>query len=149
MFPKPEPLMAIASPGNPLFGKTSVIVTVATWNGISFDQTPPCSTWTFPDREVAATVATTCVSLQLTTVPYVLPSHTCPSPRSDPQPVPAMLIATPGAPVDADRLVIVRGFVTVKCPPLLDRPSTVTTTLPVAAPPGTVTVRLVAVPYVS
>ena len=140
--------MTIASPGNPLFGKTSVIVTVTTWNGISLDQAPPCSTWAFPDREVSATVATTCVSLQLTTVPqYVLPSHTCPSPIADPKPVPEMVIVSPGAPVDAERLVMAGGFVTVKAPPLPDRPFTVTTTLPVAAPLGTVTVMLVSLQY--
>jgi hypothetical protein len=56
-----------------MFGVLTVTVT-------EFDHTPPCSTCATPLFEPVATLATICVSLQLTTTPYVLPSHTLPLP---------------------------------------------------------------------
>ena len=64
------------------------MVGVFTVNGTLFDQTPPCCTCAIPDVELAATVATTCVSLQLTTFARVLPSHTIPVPCAAPNPEP-------------------------------------------------------------
>jgi len=47
-----------------------------------------CSIRAMPVSEPAATVATTCVSLQLTTWPAVLPSQTTPLPGENPKPPP-------------------------------------------------------------
>jgi hypothetical protein len=45
------------------------IVAVFTVNATEFDHTPLCRTRAVPDTAFDATVATTCVSLQLTTAP--------------------------------------------------------------------------------
>jgi len=56
---------------------------------------------------------------------------------------PVMVTEVPTVPELGLRLVIVGGSVTVKVTPLLARPLTVTTTLPVVAPAGTGTRMLV------
>ena len=80
------------------------------------DQTPPCCTCAVPDVELDATVATTRVSLQLTTVPAALPSHTVPAPCAAPKREPEMVTCVPAAPDVGDRLVMLGG--TVKVMPL-------------------------------
>src|SRR5262249_44897466 len=65
-------------------------------------------------------------------------------PLVGPNPVPAMVTAVPITPLVGDSDVMVGGAVTVKLTPLLGRPLTVTTTLPVVAPAGTGTTMLVA-----
>jgi hypothetical protein len=132
-------------PGTPLAGVTLVIVAVLTLKGTALDQAPPCCTWTFPEAALEATVATICVSLQLTTVPGLLPSQTEPVPCADPKPVPEMATCTPAAPDVGETLEMLGWTVTVKGAPLLAEPLTVTTTLPVVAPLGTVTRMLAAV----
>jgi hypothetical protein len=135
--PKPEPAMVTWVPGTPLGGMTEEIVAVLTVKGTALDQPPPCRTWAFPDVALEATVATTCVSLQLTGVPKVLPSHTVPVPCTAPKPEPEMVTCTPAAPDVGDTPVMVGG--TVKFHPLEGSPPTVTTRLPEVAPDGTAT----------
>jgi len=64
-----------------------------------------------PDVALEATVATTCVSLQLTGVPKVLPSHTVPEPCVDPNPEPEMVTCVPAAPDVGDTPVTMGGTV--------------------------------------
>jgi len=127
-------------PATPLAGVTLEIVAVFTVNASDLDHIPPCCTRALPEAEFDATVATTWVSLQLTTVPYVLPSHTAPEPRADPKLEPEIVTCVPGFAVIGETLVMLGGIVTVNAAPLLGTPFTVTTTFPVLAPFGTVTV---------
>ena len=55
---------------------------------------------------MAATVATICVSLQPTTVPYVLPSHTVRYLRRAKPPLPEIVTCVNTAPVDGETDVI-------------------------------------------
>jgi hypothetical protein len=63
--------------------------------------------------------------------------------------LPVIVTAVPIGPDVGFTLVIDGVGSTVKLAPLLATPLTVTTTLPVVAPPGTVTVRLVALQLVT
>jgi len=60
-----------------------------------------------------------------------------------------MVTAVPTGPEVGDRLVMLGATVTVKLTPLLAKPPTVTTTLPVVAPVGTFTTMLVALQLVA
>jgi len=84
------------------------------------------------------TGTTTLVLLQLVGVAAVVPKATVLEPWVAPKFVPVMVTVAPTAPVVGLRLVI--AGVTMKFMPLLVKPPTVTTTLPLAAPGGTVTV---------
>src|SRR5438552_15535769 len=84
--------MVICVPAIAVLGVTLVMFGVLTVRFTVFDHTPPCSTCATPVFEPVATFATICVSLQLTTTPYVLPSHTFPLPWLAPKPVPVILI---------------------------------------------------------
>jgi hypothetical protein len=59
-----------------------------------------------------------------------------------------MVTCTPAAPLGGTTVVMIGGTVTVKGVPVLDKPLTVTTTFPVVAPLGTVTMMLVALQLV-
>ncbi len=124
-------------PGGPLEGDTSVMTGTMTSKETALDQTPPCRTWARPEFEPVATVATISVSLQLDTAPYVLPSHTAPVPGVEPKPEPETVTEVPAEPLDGETVVIVGGEATVNARALLATLSTVTTTLPEAAPLGT------------
>ncbi len=63
--------------------------------------------------------------------------------------MPVIVTAAPTAPVVIDRLVILGAATTVKLEPLLALLETVTTTLPVVAPEGTVVTILVGVQVVA
>src|SRR2546430_11604995 len=84
--------MVICVPAIAVLGVTLVMFGVLTVRFTVFDHTPPCSTCATPVFEPEATFATICVSLQLTTTPYVLPSHTFPLPWLAPKPVPVIVI---------------------------------------------------------
>ena len=60
-----------------------------------------------------------------------------------------MVTAVPVTPEVTDRLVICGAATTVKLDPLLFTPPTLTTTLPVVAPVGTVTAMLVVLQLVA
>jgi hypothetical protein len=84
------------------------------------------------------TGATIVVALQLVGVAAVPLKVTLLDPWLDPKFVPAMATEVPTGPEFGERLTRVgAGRVTVKLIPLLAWPPTVTTTLPVVAPPGT------------
>src|ERR1035438_8397781 len=85
------------------------MVAVLTVKGTGSDQAPFCCTRAVPEVELEATVATTCVSLQLTGVPRVLPSHTAPVPCAAPNPDPEMAGCTPAAPDVGDTPVTMGG----------------------------------------
>jgi hypothetical protein len=74
---------------------------------------------------------------------------TVPLPWLDPKLVPVIVTAAPTAPVVIDRFVMLGAETTVKLLPLLATLETVTTTLPVVAPEGTVTAMLVTLQLVA
>lgn len=79
------------------------------------------------------------VALQLVMAVAAVPLKvTALDPWLPPKFVPVMVIDELVAPEVWLRLLIVGGRITAKFTPLLARPDTVTTTLPVVAPPGTV-----------
>ncbi len=96
--PKPEPVIVTRVPGSPPAGVTLEIVAVSMLKVTALDHVPPCCTRTVPDLELEATVATTCVSLQLSTVPDALPSQTAPVPRNGSKPEPEMVTCAPAEP---------------------------------------------------
>jgi len=85
------------------------------------------------------------VSLQLVTVPVVPLNFTVP--WVDPNVVPAIVTEAPTAPTVGERLVMFGT--TVKLTPLLALLETVTITLPVVAPAGTVATILVSLQLVA
>jgi len=112
--------------------------------------TPPTVTTTFPLVAPAGTGATMLVVLQPVGVAVVPLKVTVLAPCVVPKFVPAIVIDVPTCPEVEFKLVMLgAGTVIVKFTPLLATPPTVTTTLPVAAPPGTVAVMLVALQLVA
>src|SRR3982074_2048882 len=107
---------------------------------------PPTATTTLPMVAPLGTVATMLVALQLVVVAVVPLKVTAPV---APKLAPVMVTAVPTGPVVGFRLVIEGAEeVTVKFTPLLATPPTVTTTLPVVAPPGADATMLVALQLV-
>jgi len=92
------------------------------------------------------TVTVMLVAPQALAVPADVPLKvTVLVPWLEPNFVPVMVTEVPTGPDVGDRLAMLNaGTVTVKLTPLLACPPTVTTTFPVVAPLGTVTVMLVA-----
>jgi hypothetical protein len=80
VVPKLEPVIVTRAPIDAVAGVTFVILNAVTAKFTVFDHTPPCNTCATPVSEPETTDVTICVSLQLTTTPYVLPSHTLPLP---------------------------------------------------------------------
>jgi hypothetical protein len=99
--------MVTCADGGALDGEKLVIVAVLTVKSIALDNSPHCRTYTLPDTALDATVAVICVSLHVTTVPGVRPSHTNPVPCAAPKPEPEMTICAPAVADDVDRLVMV------------------------------------------
>lgn len=115
-----------------------------TVNALPVLATPPAAvTTTFPVVAPAGTVAVMLLADQLLIVAVVPLNFTLPLPWVDPKFEPAMTIAEPTAPLLGVRLLMLAAAVTVKLTPLLATPLTVTVTLPVTAPVGTVAVMLV------
>src|SRR5216110_826344 len=107
---------------------------------------PPTVTTTLPVVAPLGTDATMLVALQLVVLAVVPLKVTVPV---VPKLVPVMVTAVPTGPVVGFRLVMAGADeVTVKFTPLLAIPPTVTTTLPVVAPPGTDATMLVALQLV-
>src|SRR5437660_5576223 len=107
---------------------------------------PPTVTTTLPVVAPLGTDATMLVALQLVVLAVVPLKVTVPV---VPKLVPVMVTAVPTGPVVGFRLVMAGAHeVTVKVTPLLAIPPTVTTTLPVVAPPGTAATMLVALQVV-
>src|SRR5215470_15461288 len=104
---------------------------------------PPTVTTTLPVVPPAGTGTTMLVPDQLVGVAVVPLNLTVLVPCVAPKLVPAIVTALPTAPLVGDRLVMVGVESTVNELPLLATPPTVTTTLPVVAPAGTVATMLV------
>jgi len=101
--------------------------------------TPLAKTTTLPVVAPVGTVVWIEVALQFVTVAVVPLNFTVPVPCVEPKFVPVIVTAVPTAPEVGDKLVVPGAGTTVKLTPLLALPPTVTTTLPVVAPVGTVT----------
>src|SRR5499425_3226580 len=99
---------------------------------------------TFPVVAPAGTGTTMLVADQLVGVAVVPLNFTVLVPCVAPKFVPVIVAEVATGPLVGDRLVMLGATVTVKLTPLLARPPTVTTTLPVVALDGTATTMLVA-----
>src|SRR5499433_1031586 len=105
---------------------------------------PPTVTTTLPVVAPAGTVTAMLVLPQVVAVAAVPLKVTVLLPCVAPKFVPVIVTGVPTVPEVGLRVLIVGAeAVTVKLTPLLARPPTVTTTLPVVAPAGTVTAMLV------
>jgi hypothetical protein len=100
--------------------------------------TPLAKTTTLPVVAPEGTVAMMLVALQLVTVALVPLNLTVPEPWVEPKFEPAIVTDAPIAADVGDKLVTLGAGTTVKVMPLLEVLPTVTTTLPVVAPDGTV-----------
>jgi hypothetical protein len=148
--PKFVPVIVTAAPTAPVVIERLVMLGAGTT--VKLDPllfTPLANTTTFPVVAPAGTVVAMLVALQLVTVAVVPLNFTVPLPWVAPKFVPVIVTAAPTAPVVTDRLVMCGATTTVKVTPLLGDPETVTTTLPVVAPLGTVAAMLVALQLVT
>src|SRR5262249_6228826 len=105
---------------------------------------PPTVTTTLPVVAPDGTGTTMLVPDQLVGVADVPLNLTVLVPCVAPKLLPAIVTDLVTGPLVGERLVMLGATVTVKLTPLLARPPTVTTTLPVVAPDGTGTTMLVA-----
>ena len=148
--PKFVPVMVTAAPTAPVVIDRLVMLGAETT--VKLDPllfTPLANTTTFPVVAALGTVTFMVVEFQLVTEAVVPLKLTVPLPWLDPKLVPVIVTAAPTAPVVIDRLVMLGAETTVKLLPLLATLDTVTTTLPVVAPEGTVTAMLVALQLVA
>ncbi len=142
--PKFDPAITIEDPMAPVLGVSDVMLGAeVTVNVTPLLATPPAAvTTTLPVVAPVGTVAVMLVAAQLVIVVALVPlNFTLPLPRDGPKFDPAITIDDPTAPVFGVSVVMLGAGVTVKLTPLLAVP-TVTTTLPVVAPVGTVAVML-------
>lgn len=146
--PNVNPLIVIEVPGAPPFGDR-LLMLGATLKLTPLLSTPLACTTTFPVVAPDGTVATTLVALQLVTLPIVPLNFTKPEPWLAPKLEPVIVTDAPTGPDVGERLVMCGVGSTVKETPLLDLLETVTTTLPVLAPDGTVATMLVALQLVA
>src|SRR5208337_4847627 len=111
---------------------------------------PPTVTTTLPVVAPVGTATTMLVALQLVAVPALVPLKvTVLVPWLAPKLVPVIVTDVLTGPEVGDKLVMLGATVTVKLTPVLAKPPTVTTTLPVVAPVGTATTMLVALQLVA
>ncbi len=104
---------------------------------------PPKATKTRPVLAPVGTGATMLVALQLVGAAGAPLNKTLLLPWVDPKSDPLIVTGTPIGPEEGVKFVIVGDGVTVKPTPLLGKLPTVTTTLPVVAPVGTLVIMLV------
>jgi hypothetical protein len=150
--PKFAPLIATELPINPEVGLKLEILGAgtATVKLTPLLATPPTVTTTFPVVAPAGTAAAMLVALQLAGVAATPLNFTVLAPCVAPKFAPLMVTEAPTNPdVGFKPVMLGAGTVTVKPTPLLATPPTVTTTLPVVAPAGTVTRMLVALQLVA
>ena len=114
----------------------TVVPPPGTVNARALDQTPPCCTRATPLTAPAATAAVTCVSLQVTTCPAALPSHTAPLPCVAPKPDPVKVTTAFGT-AEAGSTLVRLGVFTVNATALDQTPPCNTCACPVAEPPAT------------
>jgi len=128
-------------------GETETLMT-STLNETPLLADPPTVTTILPVEAPTGTGKVMLVALQDIGVAGVPLKVTVLVPCTAPKLVPAMTTGVPTEPEAGEKLVIVGGPGTVKGAPLLAKPPTVTTTLPVVAPPGTGTTMFVALQLV-
>ena len=143
--PKFAPVIVTVAPTAPLVGDNDVIVAVGTTvNATPLLATPPTVTVTLPVVAPLGTFVTMLDADHDVAVAVTPLNFTALAPCVDPKFVPVIVTVTPAMPLVGDNDVIVAFGTTVNVTPLLARPPTVTTTLPVVAPAGTGIVMLVA-----
>src|SRR6267142_244987 len=144
--PKFDPAITMDDPTAPVLGVSDVMLGVAVTVNVTPElATPPAAvTTTLPVVAPLGTVAVILPAAQLVIVVALVPLKvTPPLPCVGPKFDPAIVIDEPTAPVLGVRDVMLGAPVTVNVTPVLAWPPTVTTTLPVVAPLGTVAVILV------
>jgi hypothetical protein len=148
--PKFDPVIVTDVPTRPEFGLSALMLGpgLATLNATPLLATPLTLTTTLPDVAPFGTATTMLVWLQLVGVAETPLKVTVLVPCDGPKLLPAIVTAVPTGPLLGVRLATFGGGVTVKVTPLLANPPTVTTTAPLVAPVGTVTVMLVALQFV-
>jgi hypothetical protein len=138
--PKFVPVIVTEAPTAPVVGERLLILGAATTvKVIRLLATPLAFTVTLPVDAPVGTVATMDVAVQLVIVAVVVTNFTEPLPCVEPKLAPVIVTDAPTAPEVGERLVMLGASSTVKLTPLLALLPTVTTTLPVVAPVGTVT----------
>lgn len=144
---KLAPAMVTVEPTAPVFGaKLAMLGAGVTVNGTPGLDTPPAAVTTTLPVVVGGTVTVMLLVVQPVTVAGTPPNVTVLSEPCALKLAPAMVIEDPLAPVLGIKLVMLGAGVTVNCTPALATPpAAVTTTLPVAAVGGTVTVMLLVV----
>jgi hypothetical protein len=148
--PKLEPLIVTAAPIAPVVIERLEIPGVG--NTVKLTpllSTPLAWTTTFPVVAPDGTVTPMAVAVQLLTVAVVPLNLTVLVPCVEPKFEPLIVTAAPTAPLVTDKLEMLGAGSTVKVTPLLALFDTVTTTLPVVAPVGTVTTMLEALQLVA
>src|SRR5689334_8322853 len=140
--PNVVPVIVTDVPTTPLVG-ASVVIAGFTVNADPLLAWPPTVTTTLPVVAPAGTGTTMLVVDQLVGVAVVPLNLTVLVPCVAPKFVPVTVTDVATGPLVGERLVMLGATVTVKLTPLLARPPTVTTTLPVVAPAGTGTTMLV------
>lgn len=137
--PKFDPAMVTDAPTAPVVGERLVILGAGTTvKLIPLVFTPLAFATTLPFVALVGTVVTIEVALQLMMVAAIPLNLTVPVPWVEPKLVPVIVTEAPTAPVVVDKLVMLGVANTVNDLPPLATPLTVTTTLPVVAPVGTV-----------
>ena len=148
--PKFVPVIVTDAPTANVVGDRLVIVGVG--RAVKLEpllSTPLACTTTFPVVAPVGTFTTIEVALQLViVVAVVVLNFTVLVPWVEPKAVPVIVTDAPTAPDVTDRLVMLGVPTTVKAEPLLATLLTVTTTLPVVAPVGTLTAMEVALQLV-
>ena len=138
--PKFAPLITKPICTGPAFkDKVEIAGMFVTWNRIGLLDTPPTVTTMFPVIAPAGTGTTIVVEFQLDGVAATPLSVTVLVPCVEPKFIPVMVTDVVAGPAVGLMLVIPGPDVTVKTIELADTPPTVTTTIPVDAPVGTVT----------
>jgi hypothetical protein len=146
LAPKLPPVIVTAVPTGPEVGDR-LVIQGATVKLTPLLASPPTVATTLPVVAPLGTDTPMLVALQLVTLAAVPLKVTVLVPWLHPKLLPPIPTVVPTCPEGGDRLVI-QGA-TVKLTPLLARPPTVTTTLPVVAPLGTVTAILLALQLVT
>jgi hypothetical protein len=143
--PKPLPLMVTDVPTASELGDRLLILGAVTVNDLPLLAVPATVTRTLPVVAPVGTMALIVVALHEVMVVAVVPLKvTLLPPWLEPKPVPVIVTDEPDPPDVDDRLVMLGG-VTVNGLALLAVPATVTITLPVVAPAGTMALIVVVV----
>jgi hypothetical protein len=137
VVPKFDPVIVTDAPTAPVVGER-LLTLGNTVNATPLLFTPLAFTTTLPVVAPVGTVTLIDVALQLVIVAGVPLNLTVLVPWVEPKPVPVIVTAAPTAPEVGDKLVMLGAATTVNDTPLLATLLTVTTTLPVVAPVGTV-----------